>query len=77
MASWCGPCIRQTTVIKDIYKEYGPKGLDVIGIAVWDEPENRCLWASVEKRYKRTGISRDKQNDALRQAVANAMDNTK
>ena len=39
-ASWCGPCIRQTAVIKDILKEYGPKGLEVIGVAVWDEPEN-------------------------------------
>ncbi len=38
-ASWCGPCIRQTSVIKDILKEYGPKGLEVLGVAVWDEPE--------------------------------------
>lgn len=21
-------------------KEYGPKGLEVIGVAIWDEPEN-------------------------------------
>lgn len=39
-ASWCGPCIRETAVIKDIYKEYNPKGLEVVGVAVWDEPEN-------------------------------------
>ncbi|MDE6090435.1 MAG: AhpC/TSA family protein [Duncaniella sp.] len=39
-ASWCGPCIRQTAVIKDLYKEYGPKGLEVIGVAVWDKPED-------------------------------------
>lgn len=38
-ASWCGPCIRQTSVIKEILKEYGPKGLEVLGVAVWDEPE--------------------------------------
>jgi len=37
-ASWCGPCIRETAVIKDILKEYGPKGLEVLGVAVWDEP---------------------------------------
>lgn len=104
-ASWCGPCIRQTAVIKDIYKEYGPKGLDVIGIAVWDEPENTIKgiaahelpWRNIinaqdipAEVYGFSGIpciilfgpdgtiiSRDKQNDALRQAVANAMDNTK
>lgn len=39
-ASWCGPCIRQVPVIKEILAEYGDKGLDVLGVAVWDEPEN-------------------------------------
>lgn len=39
-ASWCRPCIRETAVIKDIYKEYAPKGLKVLGVAVWDEPQN-------------------------------------
>lgn len=39
-ASWCGPCIRETKVIKEILGEYGPKGLEVLGVAVWDEPEN-------------------------------------
>ncbi len=39
-ASWCGPCIRQAAVLKDIYKEYADKGLDILGVAVWDEPEN-------------------------------------
>ena len=39
-ASWCGPCIRETEVIKDIYKKHNGKGLDVVGVAVWDEPQN-------------------------------------
>ena len=39
-ASWCGPCIRETKVIKEILGEYGTKGLEVLGVAVWDEPEN-------------------------------------
>ncbi len=39
-ASWCGPCIRQTAVIKDIYAQYKDKGLKVLGVAVWDKPEN-------------------------------------
>lgn len=104
-ASWCGPCIRQTAVIKDIYKEYGSKGLDVIGIAVWDEPENTIKGIAAHELPWRnvinaqdipaeiygfseipciilfgpdgTIISRDKQNNALRQAVADAMDNNK
>ena len=39
-ASWCGPCIRETKVLKEILQEYGPKGLQVLGVAVWDEPQN-------------------------------------
>ena len=38
-ASWCGPCIRQTAVIKDLYNEFKDKGLRVLGVAVWDEPQ--------------------------------------
>jgi len=39
-ASWCGPCIRETAVLKELLKEFGPKGLEVVGVAVWDEPDN-------------------------------------
>ncbi len=39
-ASWCGPCARQVPVLKDIYNEYKDKGLDVLGVAVWDKPED-------------------------------------
>lgn len=39
-ASWCGPCIRETKVIKELYNEYNGKGLEFLGVAVWDEPEN-------------------------------------
>lgn len=39
-ASWCGPCIRETKVIKELYNKYNGKGLEFLGVAVWDEPEN-------------------------------------
>lgn len=39
-ASWCGPCIRQIPVIKELLAEFGDKGLEVLGVAVWDEPAN-------------------------------------
>ncbi|MDE6628827.1 MAG: AhpC/TSA family protein [Muribaculaceae bacterium] len=39
-ASWCGPCVRQLPVLKSLLKEYGQQGLEVLGVAVWDEPEN-------------------------------------
>ena len=39
-ASWCGPCIRETKTLKELYSKYAGKGLDFLGVAVWDEPEN-------------------------------------
>lgn len=39
-ASWCGPCIRATKTIKELYQKFGPNGtgqLEVVGVAVWDE----------------------------------------
>lgn len=37
-ASWCGPCRREMSTLKEIYNEYKDKGLEVLGVAVWDEP---------------------------------------
>lgn len=39
-ASWCGPCRREIPNVADIYKEYGPKGLRVLSVAVWDKPDD-------------------------------------
>lgn len=39
-ASWCGPCIKETATLKEIYKKWNGKGLDIVGVAVWDEPQN-------------------------------------
>lgn len=39
-ASWCGPCMRKMPHLKEIYSQYAPKGLEVLGVAVWDEPDN-------------------------------------
>lgn len=39
-ASWCGPCIRETETIKKLYDKYNGKGLNFLGVAVWDEPQN-------------------------------------
>ena len=39
-ASWCGPCVRQLKVLKELYAKYKDKGLNVVGVAVWDKPED-------------------------------------
>ncbi len=38
-ASWCGPCKREIEIIKDLYNKYHSKGLEVVGVAVWEEPD--------------------------------------
>ena len=39
-ASWCGPCRAEIPHIKKVYDKYNGKGLTVLGIAVWDKPED-------------------------------------
>lgn len=39
-ASWCGPCMREIPVIKELRDKYADKGLQVLGVAVWDKPED-------------------------------------
>lgn len=40
-ASWCGPCIRETEVLKRIYNAHKDNpNFEILGVAVWDEPEN-------------------------------------
>lgn len=37
-ASWCGPCKAEIPNIKHVYNTYHKKGLDVLSVAVWDDP---------------------------------------
>ena len=37
-ASWCGPCRKEMPFMKELYAEYRPKGLGIIGISL-DESE--------------------------------------
>lgn len=38
--TWCAPCKREMPDIQRIYDEYGPKGLEVIGLAVERNPND-------------------------------------
>ena len=39
-ASWCVPCRREIPNLIAAYNKYKDKGLQVLGIAAWDEPED-------------------------------------
>ncbi len=36
-SSWCGPCIKEASVLSDGYKEWNFKGVEFVGIAIWDD----------------------------------------
>ncbi|SUB89684.1 Thiol-disulfide oxidoreductase resA [Porphyromonas macacae] len=38
-ASWCGPCKREMPNLKKVKEIFGPKGLQIVGVGVWDETE--------------------------------------
>lgn len=40
MASWCPYCVKDLNLIKEIKNEYGPKGLNIVSVAVRDKPED-------------------------------------
>lgn len=37
-ASWCGPCRREFSTIKEIYNRYSDNGFEVIGISIDEDP---------------------------------------
>lgn len=44
-ASWCGPCKRAIeSELKPIYAEYGPRGLEIVGVAVWEDAQQTEDW---------------------------------
>lgn len=43
-ASWCNPCIRAIAGLKKNYDELHAKGLNIVGVAVWDPLDDTETW---------------------------------
>lgn len=39
-ATWCGPCKQEQPYLARLHKQFGGKGLTVVGICTWDEEAN-------------------------------------
>lgn len=48
-ASWCGPCMRDQPLIKEVYAKYKVKGLEVIGISF---DSNDKLWKNAIQKIQ-------------------------
>jgi len=46
--TWCPPCRRELPDLKRIYSEFKPQGLEIIGLAVNDQPEKVKSFAGKE-----------------------------
>ncbi len=47
-ASWCRPCRAENPYVKEIYKKYHDKGLNIIGVSL-DKPGNKDAWVKAIK----------------------------
>jgi thiol-disulfide isomerase/thioredoxin len=50
-ATWCGPCVASMPETNAVAKKYAGRGLVVLGVNVWDEPDAFKSWLPQNARY--------------------------
>jgi thiol-disulfide isomerase/thioredoxin len=48
-ASWCPPCVEETPSLSELAREFGPKGLVVLGVSVDEKP---AAYQAFLKRFR-------------------------
>jgi len=68
-AVWCGPCIATFPHLRELKKEYGPDGLEILGVTTYQENFAFDKTAGRVKRQN-TKLSQDEEHDMLKDFAA-------
>ncbi len=60
--TWCGPCRREVPDLVRLYGEYAPRGIEILGLAVKDNPDNVDRFS---KQYGMRWVMLMASNDVL------------
>ena len=50
-SSWCPPCVKEAAVLQSVYAEYQGRGVEFLGIAIWDDVEK------VQEHLQKYGVT--------------------
>jgi len=50
-SSWCPPCVKEAAVLQSVYAEYEDRGIEFLGIAIWDDDQQ------VRKHLEEYGVT--------------------
>jgi len=68
-ATWCGPCVRQTPLIKAAYEKYREQGFEVVGICCDDKPDALAPFIEKHKITWENIVTPDSQSMASKYGI--------
>ena len=58
-ASWCQPCRDEAPVLAQVYREYRKRGVEFVGVNLWDNPGDAELFLQQQGHAGPRGLSAD------------------